>query len=113
MDRSQFIVATAVALFTAFILGWFASWLIHRLTRVSRAELEELDRMAQQLHDAEQARDAALTELELRDADMATRLAAVDAKRQAAVNELQEAQIEVEELRDYIERRLNRTHSGG
>ncbi|WP_299358008.1 hypothetical protein [uncultured Paracoccus sp.] len=109
MDRNQFIIATAVALFTAFILGWFASWLIHRLSRVSRAELEELDRMAQQLHDAEQARDAALTRLERRDAEMATRLAAADAERQVAINDLREAHVEVEELRDYIERRLNRS----
>ena len=46
MDRNQFIIATAVALFTAFILGWFASWLIHRLTRATSAELAELGRLA-------------------------------------------------------------------
>ena len=36
MDRQQFIAVTAVALFAAFLLGWFASWLIHRLTRATR-----------------------------------------------------------------------------
>ena len=62
MDRNQFIIATAVALFTAFILGWFASWLIHRLTRATSAELAELGRLAQQLHATTEARDAARQE---------------------------------------------------
>ena len=46
MNRMEFIVATAIILFVAFSLGWFASWLINRFTRVSKAEVGELDRMA-------------------------------------------------------------------
>ena len=37
MNRTEFIVATAIILFAAFMLGWFASWLIHRLSRVTRS----------------------------------------------------------------------------
>lgn len=101
MDRNQFIIATAVALFAAFLLGWFASWLIHRLTRATRAELGELDRLSRQLHAAEQARTTA-------EADRA----AAEARRDVAVNELGDARIEVEELRDYIERKIARAGGG-
>ena len=97
MDRNQFIIATAVALFAAVLLGWFASWLIHRLTRATRAELAELDRLARQLHAAEQARISA-------EADRT----AAEARRDAAVTELAETRVEVEELRDYIERKFAR-----
>lgn len=74
MNRNEFIIATAIILFAAFILGWFASWLIHRLSRVTRADMGELESMAQQLHDAEEARDKAVTELEEREADLVAKL---------------------------------------
>ncbi len=47
MSRTEFIVTTAIILFVAFCLGWFAHWLVHRFTRVSRNDMGELDRMAQ------------------------------------------------------------------
>ena len=48
MDRTEFIVATAAVLFVAFLLGWFSSWLIHRLTRASEADIGEyIERMNQ------------------------------------------------------------------
>mgnify|MGYP000076516714 CR=1 FL=1 len=97
MDRNQFIIATAVALFTAFILGWFASWLIHRLTRATSAELAELGRLAQQLHATTEARDAAQADL-----------SAAETRRQSLQDELAEAKAEVEELRDYIDRKFAR-----
>ena len=61
MDRHIFILATALALFAAFLLGWFAGWLVQRLTRTSHADLGLLDSLAAQLHDAEEARTAAVT----------------------------------------------------
>ena len=48
MHRTQFIIATAVILFVAFCLGWFANWLVHRFIRVNQSEMGELDRMAQE-----------------------------------------------------------------
>ncbi len=64
--------------------------------------------MARQLHDAEQARDAAVLDLETRDADLTARLANAEAQRQAAQDELSETRTEVEELRVYIEQKLAR-----
>ncbi|AXC49144.1 hypothetical protein DRW48_05115 [Paracoccus suum] len=112
MDRQQFIVATAVTLFVAFLLGWFASWLIHRMTRATRADLNELESMAQQLHDAEEARDNAVAELEEREAALSTRLAASEDELKIAMDGLTESRTEIEELRDYIEKRLARSRGG-
>ena len=106
MNRNEFIIATAIILFAAFLLGWFASWLIHRLSRVTRAEMGELESMAQQLHDAEDARDRAIGTLEAREADLVARLGAVEAEASAAQDALKEARAEIEDLRAYIERKL-------
>ncbi|MDQ7262871.1 hypothetical protein NM680_13820 [Paracoccus sp. PS-1] len=108
MNRTEFILATAIILFAAFMLGWFASWLIHRLSRVTRAEMGELENMAQQLHEAEEARDRAVDELETREADLVARLSTAEAELRAAQGQLRESLTEIEELRDYIDRKLGR-----
>lgn len=108
MNRTEFIVATAIILFAAFLLGWFASWLIHRLSRVTRAEMGELESMAQQLHEAEEARDRAVAELEEREADLVAKLSTSEAELRAVEGELGESRTEIEELRDYIDRKLKR-----
>lgn len=105
MNRNEFIIATAIILFAAFLLGWFASWLVHRLGRASRAELGALDSMAQQLHDAEQARDRAIGTLETREADLVARLGTLEAEARATQDALTEARSEIEELRAHIERK--------
>lgn len=91
MNRTEFIVATAIILFAAFLLGWFASWLIHRLSRVTRAEMGELESMAQQLHEAEEARDRAVAELEEREAELVAKLSGVEAELLAVQGELRES----------------------
>ncbi len=108
MNRTEFIIATAIILFAAFLLGWFASWLIHRLSRVTRAEIGELESMAQQLHDAEEGRDRAVTELEEREAELVAKLSTTEAELRAVSGELVESRTEIEELRAYIERKLKR-----
>lgn len=109
MDRQQFIVVTAVTLFAAFLIGWFASWLVGRLTRSSRADIGALDRLAQELHEAEEARDAAVAALEEREAALSEKLAATEDELRVAMDGLSESRTEIEELRDYIEKRLART----
>ena len=104
MDRTEFVAATAVILFVAFVLGWFASWLVHRLTRGSKAEIGELDRMAQALHEAEEARDLALVYCEQREAELGGDLAQTRAELDAAMAGLRAARQEADELRAWIER---------
>ncbi|SFR97770.1 hypothetical protein [Yoonia litorea] len=99
MNRSEFILATAVILFVAFMLGWFASWLVNRFTRVTKAEIGELDRMAQALHEAEETRDQAITYLQQREAEITNQLAQTEAELRAAMDGLREARQDAEELR--------------
>jgi prophage endopeptidase len=105
MNRSEFILATAVILFVAFCLGWFASWLVNRFTRVTQADIGELERMAQSLHEAEETRDQAITYLQQREAEMSNQLSQTEAELRAAMDGLREARREAEELRTYIERK--------
>lgn len=104
MNRLEFIIATAIILFVAFALGWFASWLVNRFTRVTTADIGELDRMAQELHDAEETRDQAITYAQQREAEMTNQLSQTEAELRAAMEGLREARQEADELRSYIER---------
>ena len=104
MNRTEFIVATAIILFVAFMLGWFAYWLLHRLTRVSAADISELDNMAQALHEAEEMREQALSYLEHREAELGGKLAQAEAELKAAMEGLRDSRAEAEDLRAYIAR---------
>lgn len=104
MNRTEFIVATAIILFVAFALGWFAYWLLHRFTRIAGAEMGEVDRLAQALHEAEETRDQAIAYLQQREAELANQLAQTEAELRAAMGGLRDARHEAEELRAYIER---------
>jgi prophage endopeptidase len=104
VNRTEFIVATAVILFVAFCLGWFASWLVNRFTRITKADIGELDKMAQALHEAEETRDQAITYLQQREAEITNQLSQTEAELRAAMDGLREARLEAEELRDYIDR---------
>ena len=104
MNRTEFIIVTAIILFVAFCLGWFANWLIHRFTRVAQADMSELERMAQELHEAEETRDQAITYMQQREAELTNQLSQTEAELTAAMDGLREARHEAEELRAYIER---------
>jgi biopolymer transport protein ExbB/TolQ len=104
MNRTEFIVAIAAILFVAFILGWFAHWLISRFTRLSQSDVGELDKLAQSLHEAEETRDQAIAYLQQREAEMNNQMAQTEAELRAAMDGLREARHETEELRSYIER---------
>lgn len=108
MNRTEFIVATAIILFAAFIFGWLASWLVLRLSRVTPAQIDELEKMAQQLHEAEQERNQAIKALELREAQLLIDLGKAQNDLQLAKAQFRESQTEIEELREYIDRQLGR-----
>ncbi|RJL00976.1 hypothetical protein D3P06_12900 [Paracoccus aestuarii] len=108
MTRSEFIAVTALILFGAFVLGWLASWLVHRVARPAQGDMTELDRLAKQLHDAQDQRDRAIAEARDREAALNSRLTGAEAELNAAMEGLRESRSEVEELRDYIERALAR-----
>lgn len=104
MNRSEFILATALVLFIAFAMGWFAYWLIHRFTRVTQSDIGELDRMAQQLHEAEELRDQAIVYMQQREAELINQITQTEAELSAAMDGLRAARHEAEELRDALDR---------
>ena len=104
MNRSEFIITTAIILFVAFCVGWFANWLVHRFTRVSQSDIGELEKMSQSLHDVEELRDQAITYLQTRETEMASQLLQTEAELRAAMEGLRDARTEAEELRTYVEK---------
>ncbi len=105
MNRTEFILTTAIILFIAFLLGWFAHWVIHRFVRVGQGDMGELDKMAQALHEAEENRDEAVGHLQQREAEITNQLNQTEAELSAAMEGLRDARAEAEELRDYIEKK--------
>ena len=104
MNRTEFIVVTAIILLLAFAAGWFTYWLLHRFTRVAGGDMAEMDKLAQSLHEAEEVRDQAIIYLETREAELMNQTAQSEAELRAAMEGLRDARHEAEEMRAYIER---------
>ncbi|MEM8632562.1 MAG: hypothetical protein AAGF74_15110 [Pseudomonadota bacterium] len=104
MDRTELIIATTVILFGAFVVGWFANWLLHRFTRVTQAELGELDKLAQQLHDAEEARDKAILAMEEHENTYKKKLIQSEAELEATMDGLRAARRTAEDLRNELDK---------
>ena len=104
MNRTEFIIATAIILLLAFAMGWFTYWLLHRFTRVAGGDMAEMDQLAQSLHEAEEMRDQAILYLEAREAELMNQIAQTDAELRATMEGLRDARHEAEEMRSYIER---------
>ncbi|WP_298294090.1 hypothetical protein [uncultured Litoreibacter sp.] len=104
MNRTEFVIATAIILLVAFTVGYFTCWLVQRFSRVSTADVAELDQMSKALHDAEETRDQAITYLQQREAELTNQLSQTEAELRAAMDGLRDARHEAEELRGYIER---------
>lgn len=94
---------TTIILFVAFALGWLANWFVNRFTRVTQADIGELERMAQSLHEAEEIRDQAIVYMQQREAEVANQLSQTEAELQATMDGLRTSRHENEELRRYIE----------
>ncbi len=103
MNRTEFVIAIAAILFVSFAVGWFASWLVYRFSRVTVSDVAELEEMAKALHDAEESRDEAMTYLQYREQEVTAKLSETEAELRAAMDGLREARQEASELRRYIE----------
>ena len=80
MNRTELLIVTAIILFVAFGLGWFAHWVVHRFTQISADQATELERMAHELHEAEELRDQAVAFLDQREAELLAELRAARAE---------------------------------
>ena len=103
MNRTELIATTTAVLFVAFVLGWFVSWLMHRFTRVTQSDLGELDHLAQQVHEAEEARDAAQSAMRDREKELSNKLAQTEAELKATMEALRNTRSEVETLREQLD----------
>ncbi len=104
MSRTEFIITTALVLLVAFLVGWFASWLVHRMSRTSTADVGQLVQMADALQEAEETRDQAVTYMNEREEELMGQLNQTETELRAAMEGLQHARHETDELRAYIER---------
>ncbi len=104
MNRTEFVIATAIILMVAFTVGYLMCWLVQRFSRVSTADVAELDQMAKALHDAEETRDQAITYLQQREAELTNQLSQTEAELRAAMDGLRDARHEAEELRGQLDR---------
>ena len=104
MNRTEFIIATAIVLFVAFCMGWFANWLVHRFIRVGASDVGELERMAQELHEAEETRDQAIPCLQQREAELTNQLSQTEAELAATMEGLREARYEAEQMRAHLDK---------
>ena len=107
MDRTLFILVTSVILVVAFTLGWLSHWLLHRFARVPGGHMDEMDHLAQSLHEAEEARDQAIHYLEHREAELESQLSQMEAELRATMEGLRVARSENEEMRAWIEKTSN------
>ena len=98
------IAFAAIILFVAFCMGWFANWLVHRFKRISQADVDQLERMSQELHEAEETRDQAITYLQQRESELSNQLSQTEAELSAAMEGLRHARREAEELRAIADR---------
>lgn len=105
MNRSEFIIAVAVILFVTFAFGWLVRSLLSRFTRVSRKDVSDFDKMAEELHQAEETRDQAIAYMQNREAELSSQLAQTEAELNATMDGLRSARQEAEELRAQLEAR--------
>lgn len=107
MTRTEFILVTALALFAAFALGWFAHWLLHRFTRLGDGDMGEVDRLAAALHEAEERRDQAIAYVQSRETELQGQLAQTEAELRAAMDGLRAARQESAALQARLDGRAD------
>jgi hypothetical protein len=100
MNRWEFIVIIAVLLFVAFALGWIAHRIASKLSQVTKADLNEMEALAAALHDAEEARDQAVSFLHHREAELKSQIAQVQAELKTAMEGLRDARDAANNLRN-------------
>lgn len=104
MTHYGFILITAIVLVLTFGLGWFTNGLVQRFARVEGEDVDEIDRLAQELHAAEEAREEALATLEAREDEMTSRITQLEAELRATMDGLRESRADAEDLRAYVEK---------
>lgn len=103
MDQTELLIAAGGGLFGAFLLGWLAGWLAMRAGDPGPAP-RPVPQSAPQPQPLPQPAPLTL--------DAEARMTAAERDVAVARDALREAQIEIEELRAYIDRRLGERPKG-
>lgn len=103
MNRTELVVVIAVAFFLTFLAGWVMRWAYGRLNSVNSVNVTEIDDLANRLHEAEEARDQAMTYIQQREWELTNQLTQTEAELTAAMEGLGAARREVGELQAQLD----------
>ena len=103
MNRTELIVVIAIAFFLTFLAGWMLRWAYGRLNSVNSVNVTEIDDLANRLHEAEEARDQAMTYIQQREWELTNQLTQSEAELAAAMEVLGAARREAGELQAQLE----------
>lgn len=103
MNRTELIISIAVAFFVTFLAGWLLRWAYGRLNRVNSVNVTEIDDLANRLHEAEEARDQAMTYVQQREWELTNQLTQSEAELAAAMEGLGTARREAAELQTHLD----------
>ena len=102
MGRTELVIIIAVGLFLTFLAGWVLRWAYGRLNSVNSVNVSEIDDLANRLHEAEEARDQAMTYLQQREWELTNKLTQTEAELAAAMEGLGAARREVGALQEQL-----------
>ena len=103
MNRTELVIIISVAFFLTFLAGWVLRWAYGRLNAVNSVNVPEIDDLANRLHEAEEARDQAMTYIQQREWELTNQLTQTEAELKAAMEGLGEARRQVGELQAQVE----------
>ncbi|MBC6442718.1 MAG: hypothetical protein GDA53_06285 [Rhodobacteraceae bacterium] len=103
MNRTELVIIISVAFFLTFLAGWVLRWAYGRMHAMNSGNRTEIDALANRLHEAEKARDEAMTYTRQRERDLANQLAQTEAELKAAMEGLGDARRQVGELHARVE----------
>lgn len=98
MDRTSLVMIISIAFFLTFLAGWVLRWAYGRLNSVNSVNVSEIDDLANRLHEAEEARDQAMTYLQQREWELTNKMTQTEAELAAAMEGLGAARRESGEL---------------
>ncbi len=102
MDRTSLVVIISLAFFLTFLAGWVLRWAYGRLNNVNSVNVSEIDDLANRLHEAEEARDQAMTYLQQREWELTNKLTQAEAELAAAMEGLGAARRESGEMQERL-----------
>ena len=103
MGRIELIIIIAAAFMLTFLAGWMLRWAYGRLNSVNSVNVTEIDDLANRLHEAEEARDQAMTYIQQREWELTNQLTQTEAELAAAMEGLGAARRETGELQAQLE----------